>query len=478
MPAVTRFGRRQQSPLHIFAENNDIDCNCFLQWLHSKQIRLFLNWWWNSELTNATYQKTEIPNFIELVTEKASSFIQANDHGVQLVPDTAVYAYSTSTDGIEESAHTIWRLISGLEGEWIFVKKTPLQEAIRIAARLLNLICLDIKQNGPDSLFGSLPFEEPEIVRVAKPGGAGCRRRHHIVVIKIEHNSGKKAEDGSSDDEDGSSEGEDAGEDSEDEDGIIDDDDDDDDENDLGDFVIPDDETEKSMEADTELAQEIPDKEETPEKIPRKSVREIRLKRKRRRWLEYNTKRPKTTAKVFHDDQQDDDEDIFHGTEAVNSTRLYEGTSSTMTQEVKPTSLDAIGAPHTQTLGNASPSITDTNGSSHPQNISRRSVPPNSGDENGLVQYWKSKAIAAQEGEATALLLLQAAKASTANAECALRDAHDIENQLRKEIKEANAARNTAKKEAETAEKKLAEINGKQESLGKALREAGYLFTG
>ena len=448
-------------------------------------------------------QVPQIVKFASLVSRRALSSCIGFDrvHYESVIHDNSDPWFGV-TDTIEASVRTVWRLIQGVRREWIFVKETSLEDAIRISARLLCLVCIDVKRNGLEGFFGAFL------------SGSEYRGRHYIDVNEGEDGNSQGVKSNGGDQEDSgenvsSSETSEAGGD------IGEDEISEGDEHNLRNFIgDSNDDDEEHMANVTEpnprsldqrglskdaLGQAAGRRRPCQKSVQRPYHRRFGIfqrswaDRKAKRGLQepydqrerkhqgrstHNPKRPKLTHCSMFEDKEHNDMDRFNDSTAANNSHSEAGSVIFIAEQSKPVAKQNTQTAHQNSLRVADSSLPSMTEKANDPRTASRSPPPSSGNENALIQYWKNKAVAAQEGEAAALLQLQAIKARVEDAEGMRRAAHDTEHKLQQEIKEATVARKAAEEEAEAARKEMTEMRGKQEKLDKALRDAGYSLSG
>ncbi|KAL9063452.1 MAG: hypothetical protein Q9157_008236 [Trypethelium eluteriae] len=484
MPVVTRSQTRPQAlQLHIFAANHDLDFHRFRQWIESEEIKGTLTLWWRCEPIKEPHDRSRTREYFRLVKQKATSVMDSHCNGSESVTFGERYTAFNPRDDVDVSSQTIEHLIFDANGNWNFCEKTSVKRAISISISLLKTICVDMEQNGSNSYFTAL-----------------FSSRYRDWIDSESDGDEENSEENSSEDDEL-------------------DDSSDDVEDSLNDFVVKDG-CEREMDIINvskkctedkfgpnlhsrsfgEKAQEAVGEPVIGKPISKPSVRPVapkdygifasswaqrvarkglcktqsQHKRKLSAEPKNHQRRRKIITEIISDDEQDDEKDFGDVKRISNLHR--EDSSDHKECENNPGPSDNVPMLQHLSKQGTHPLLPPKSDNSQRRTASW-STPPSSVDDHPLVQYWRSKAAAAQEGEAAALFQLQSIKTRTEGVEEAMRAAEVMKTDLQKELEEAMAARKTAEEEAANARKEMAAVKA-HDNIGRALREAGFAFVG
>ncbi|KAL9089768.1 MAG: hypothetical protein Q9165_005562 [Trypethelium subeluteriae] len=431
MPAVTRSQFHPQDlQLLSLAASNDLDLYRLRQWIQSEEIKGALLQWWYFGPTKETYNESRTQDYYRVVSQKAKLAIDSHYDGSNSVASGERSRAFNPQDDVEVFSQTIEHLVLDANGKWIFVEKRSL-----LRGSLVVKYCESEQLTIPESGDGEENSSEDSDFEDSADGD-------------LEDGAdGEFEDDADGDFEDGTDDTEDS----------------------LQDFVVADDECERDIDASSisemrtenkigpsphsrglgEKAQEVDEVFVNDKSIFRPPVRPVvtkdygifasswaqraarkglcenqgQHKRKLPTEAKNHQRRRKTITKIISDDERDDEED-FADVKLISVARRGDSSND---KECK---------------SNPGPTV------------------------------------AAQEGEAAALLQLQSIKTRMDGVEEAMRTAEVMKTDLQKELQEAVAARKTAEEAAAEANKEMAAVKGKQDNIGKALREAGFAFIG
>ncbi|KAI9690306.1 MAG: hypothetical protein M1822_009267 [Bathelium mastoideum] len=524
MPVPRRSGQERHIMRRVRTESEEFDSNRLLHRLESEPVKAALKSWYQVWQDKMDGRRSTIENFAGLVSKRAYTW--HTSHTCDFAENTTDN-HPTSLTGrlaaIGNSAQAVQLLIVDAGGTEIFLNRLAREKSILVSAWLLNLICLDIEQGSYGGWLDVILPSQHTRSRKLAPRRRRYKGSYFIPDYEDEGGISEDDSDGqeekcnSQNDENRNKEGDDnrqeednsikRGECNED---VGNDNDTDDSEDILQNFIVE--------EAEYEPEQNMQDDDGTGEngfsctKIRGGTDKEVirgsshtrrPLKRKvskeygifQRSWAhrqvekgrqnhEYqrhkparaalpNPKRRKYGAPSQINVEEDDDEDFFDQTTKNNPDQCGPPKTANNSESTVNGSPDLA-----QFVSRCDTSLECSNQEIPPPRIASQSVPPSTSKEDIIVQYWKEKAFAAQEREVSALHRLQTITKQAERAERAVEIFIDRGKKLQGELQEAIAARNTAEQEMRVAKAESAEVRGKHENLGKALREAGFAFTG